>query len=151
MTPEALASLHARGFTSGRPWQAAEFRDLLSEPHTRLSVRPEGFALWRSIAGEAELLTIVVEPDARRRGIGTALMTAWMADAANSADTAFLEVARDNAPAIALYEKFGFEPVGSRKNYYRQSDGMAVDALLMRAAFPKGHAGESPIAAPKSG
>ena len=43
-----------------------------------------------------------------------------------------LEVRASNAPAIALYEKYGFVPVGRRKNYY---DAPREDAVLMTLTF----------------
>ena len=132
MTPQALAQLHAAAFTSGRPWSADEFASLCAEAHTCLTTAEHGFALWRAVAGEAELLTIAVAPDRQGRGIGTALMRDWMAEAAQQADTAFLEVAADNAPACALYGKCGFAKVAERPAYYSRETGK-VDAWVMRA------------------
>ncbi|WP_415921448.1 GNAT family N-acetyltransferase [Tateyamaria sp. SN6-1] len=120
-----------------RPWSAAEFETLLGQPHTRLAHVPQGFALWRGIAGEAELLTIAVDPSAQGHGIGTAVMHRWMADAATTCDTAFLEVAADNAPARALYAKTGFAQVGLRPAYYARGTAPA-DALILRAALSQG-------------
>ncbi|WP_415404190.1 GNAT family N-acetyltransferase [Tateyamaria sp. SN3-11] len=142
MTPEALADLHGAAFVQGRPWSASEFRDLLDGPHCRLTCTSHGFALWRAIAGEAELLTIAVRPDQQGRGVGTALMRDWMAAAAQHADTAFLEVAADNLPACALYTRHGFEIVARRPGYYRRGEARA-DALVMRAPLPFPACGES--------
>jgi ribosomal-protein-alanine N-acetyltransferase len=44
----------------------------------------------------------------------------------------FLEVAEDNAPALTLYERFGFVKVGERAGYYRRADGTRATALVMR-------------------
>ena len=44
----------------------------------------------------------------------------------------WLEVAVDNAAAVALYEKAGFETTGRRPRYYARPSGERVDALLMR-------------------
>ena len=41
----------------------------------------------------------------------------------------FLEVAEDNAAALALYKGMGFQEIGRRKKYYHRPDGPAVDAL----------------------
>lgn len=135
MTPDSLSALHAAAFTQDRPWSASEFRSLLDSPHCHLDHRPHGFALWRAVAGEAELLTIATHPDHRRRGIAQDLMATWMTAAATLADTAFLEVAADNQSAIALYAKSGFETVSRRPKYYARPSGK-VDALLMRAPLP---------------
>lgn len=132
MTPDTLADLHKAAFTQERPWTAQEFADLLANPHTYLSASECGFALWRGIAGEAELLTIAVDPAHQRQGIGTKLMTTWMSEAATTCTSAFLEVASDNASAIALYSRQGFEIIATRAGYYRRPDSRA-DALIMRA------------------
>ena len=135
MTPEALAKLHNAAFSNDRAWSADEFRALLDSPYCHLSTANNGFALWRAIADEAELLTIATHPDHRRQGIATMLMEQWMHTAQDSARTAFLEVAADNAPAAGLYEQFGFEIVARRAGYYKR-DNHKVDALIMRAPLP---------------
>ena len=43
-----------------------------------------------------------------------------------------LEVAESNEPALALYKKLGFLPVGKRHRYYRTVSGEKVDARIMR-------------------
>ena len=73
MTPDRLAALHARCFVAPRPWSETEFRALLDMPGAFLLLRPDAFLLGRSIAGEAELLTLAVAPEARQRGVGRAL------------------------------------------------------------------------------
>ncbi|MEQ3707986.1 MAG: GNAT family N-acetyltransferase [Tateyamaria sp.] len=135
MTPEALAKLHDAAFSKDRAWSADEFRALLDSPYCHLSTAQNGFALWRAIAGEAELLTIATHPDHQRQGIGTELMQQWMRTAQDSAGTAFLEVAADNAPATRLYAQFGFEVVSRRAGYYKRDDHK-VEALIMRAPLP---------------
>ena len=47
----------------------------------------------------------------------------------------FLEVAKDNASALALYERFGFVEVGERAGYYHRSDGTRATAIIMRRAL----------------
>ncbi|MFC3118025.1 GNAT family N-acetyltransferase [Jhaorihella thermophila] len=80
------------------------------------------FALVRVIVDEAELLTIATHPDHRRRGLARAAMRDWMTRAAEmGARRAFLEVASDNLPAVALYESEGFAPAGMRRAYYRRA------------------------------
>jgi len=134
MTPKALAALHARAFTRERPWSADEFSDLLANPLTHLEVHAHGFALWRGVAGEAELLTIAVDPARQGSGIGGRLMRAWMAEAARSCETAFLEVAADNDAALALYARYGFETTAKRVQYYQRPEGSA-DALILQASL----------------
>ena len=88
-----------------------------------------GFIVGQSAGGEAEIVQITVAEAARRGGIGTALLEAFLA--ANAGKACFLEVREDNAPAIAFYSRHGFTPDRVRKGYYRGPEG-AVDALAMR-------------------
>jgi ribosomal-protein-alanine N-acetyltransferase len=90
---------------------------------------PAGFVLTRHVLDEEELLLIAVSPDARRRGVGAALIEQLFAAAlARGTARIFLEMRRGN-PAIHLYRKFGFEPIGERRNYYRMVNGERIDAI----------------------
>ena len=139
MTPETMAALHARAFTDAapRPWSAAEFARLLAEPSTLVAVRPEGIALGRAAAGEGELMTLAVSPEARRQGIGAALLEAFEAAARTAgARMLFLEVAESNTSARALYARAGWVAAGRRPRYYAApSGGSAVDALVLHKAL----------------
>jgi ribosomal-protein-alanine N-acetyltransferase len=134
MTPEALAALHALAFTERpRPWSVAEFAALLRQPATLLATEPGGFALGRTASGEAELLTLAVDPAARRRGLGTRLIRAYEAQAkAAGAVESLLEVALTNVAARALYERLGYVEAGRRRGYYTLPGVPAVDALVLR-------------------
>lgn len=149
MTPAVLADLHAKAFSPERGWTAEEFGSLLASPHTYLFTKNHGFALVRAIAGEAELLTLAVDPAHQQNGIANGLMLEWMR--AVPAKTAFLEVAADNMAAQALYTKHGFAKSGLRKAYYRRPNGPTVDAVLMQAALTCRQTGESTLSNPKTG
>ena len=130
--PEDMARTHAAANAVDRPWSAAEFRDLLSRPGCFVTGTPASFALVRVVADEAELLTIATHPGHQRQGLARAVMQdSQAAAAARGARPAFLEVAADNAPAIALYAACGFAPSGRRRGYYRRPGQAAVDALAM--------------------
>ncbi|ATG49779.1 ribosomal-protein-alanine acetyltransferase [Celeribacter ethanolicus] len=132
MTPEDLAALHAACFTTPRPWSAKEFADLLTSP-TVFLVTGEGpsFALGRAVAGEAELLTLAVAPEARGRSLGRLALQDYEAEArARGAEDAFLEVATDNTVAISLYLSEGYCESGRRKGYYAPPEGPKIDALV---------------------
>ncbi len=133
MTPDALAALHARAFRTPAPWSAADFAGLLSDPLVFLLVEGDaGFLLGRAVAGEAELLTIAVAPEARRRGLGHKLMARFLYQArVRAAERAFLEVAADNVPAIGLYESAGFAAAGRRRGYYLSPERERIDALVL--------------------
>jgi ribosomal-protein-alanine N-acetyltransferase len=131
--PAALAAVQARALAVPRPWSAAEIADLLASAGTILCAPDAmGFALGRTIADEAELLTLVVDPTARRTGRGRALLAAFE-DAARQAgaQTAFLEVAADNDAARALYTGAGWQQRGRRRRYYLGAQGLRIDALVM--------------------
>ena len=136
MDAAALARLHAACFTMPRPWSQTEFEELLTSPGCFLLCEPAGFLLGRTIADEAELLTLAVDPQMRRSGTGRALVTAFAAQAAaRGAATAFLEVAENNAAARALYAATGWRESGRRRGYYRTPQGMAVDALVLNLSL----------------
>ena len=84
----------------------------------------------------ADIQTIAVVPEARRRGIGRTLLLA-LAEAGQrrGAAEALLEVRADNPGAQALYRSMGFEQIAIRPRYYQPDD---VDAIVMRAALPLG-------------
>lgn len=133
MTPEALASLHARCFKTPPPWSAADFAGFVADPLAFLLVEGDaGFLLGRAVAGEAELLTLAVAPEARRRGLGRKLVARFLYQAQlRGAGQAFLEVSAANPAAIALYESAGFTQAGLRSGYYRDAAGNGVDALVL--------------------
>lgn len=137
MTPEALARLHARAFgTDARGWSADEFASLLAAEGTLLCHAPQGFALTRVTLDEAELLTLATDPDHRRKGIAARLLGEVERRAhARGALRHLLEVARDNAPARALYAAMGYAEIGLRRGYYARPGGPATDALLLSKAL----------------
>ncbi|MCB1353963.1 MAG: GNAT family N-acetyltransferase [Rhodobacteraceae bacterium] len=134
MNPDALARIHALSFTdTPRPWTRDEFAALEGQPGVLLLCRPEGFALGRIAGPEAELLTLAVDPAARRRGIARNLL-AELEETASSQGVVeiFLEVATTNTAARALYEAAGYAMAGRRPRYYARAGAPAVDALVLR-------------------
>ena len=132
---KALARVHATSFET--PWTAPDIAVLLDGPGGfALAVSDNeirGFVLARSISYEAEILTLAIEPDFRRRGFAQALTEAAARLAETlGANSLFLEVAEDNPAGIALYAGIGFKPVGRRRGYYTRGVAAPVDALVMR-------------------
>jgi ribosomal-protein-alanine N-acetyltransferase len=126
---ERLAALHAQAFDA--PWTAEAFADLLGQAGVFAEAAPDGFVLMRVVADEAEVLTLAVRPDARERGLGGRLLAEGVARAeVLGAGRVFLEVAEDNAAALALYRRSGFAEAGRRRGYYARPDGARRDALL---------------------
>ncbi|WP_298837573.1 GNAT family N-acetyltransferase [uncultured Roseobacter sp.] len=128
-----MSRIHTLAFPQERGWTEPEIRSLLTSPHVFSACRPHGFALVRDVAGEAELLTLAVDPAHQRQGIASAIMAEWMQSC--RATEAFLEVAADNHAALALYARHRFAVTGQRRAYYTRQGQPPVDALLMRAAL----------------
>jgi len=129
-TAARLAALHAEAFAA--PWDAAAFEALLGQAGVFALEEADGFILLRTVADEAEILTLAVRPAARRQGLGARLVGAGSrAAAARGATRLFLEVAEDNAPALALYAAAGFVGAGRRPGYYARPDGGREDALIL--------------------
>lgn len=132
MTPDMLATIHAAAFAGSRGWSAREFDELLSSPFCFLVGNENGFAIGRVIADEAELLTIATPPSVQRSGFGRQCLTGFHREAtARGAVSAFLEVAEDNAAAIALYESEGWSQTAVRKGYYARIGANPVDARIL--------------------
>lgn len=132
--PAVLAELHRSCFAA--PWSETEFAALLGQPGVVAAAEAEGFILIRVAADEAEILTLAVRPDARRRGLGRRLVEAGArAAAGRGAARLFLEVAEDNVAARALYGAAGFVEAGRRRAYYPRPEGPAADALILARAL----------------
>jgi len=132
-----LAVLHRAAFVSQRPWTRTEFENLLASKHCHALTEPNGFALIRVIADEAELLTLAVHPEHQNAGLGRSLLTRAMLTAHEyGAFEIFLEVAEDNARAVRLYLSSGFAQVATRANYYSRANSEPVDALLLSRSLP---------------
>ena len=82
-------------------------------------------------ADEGSITNVATHPDARRQGLGRAVVSALLAHApALGLTDIYLEVRVSNEAAIALYRSLGFEEIGRRRHFYRQP---TEDALLMKA------------------
>lgn len=131
----ALSALHQQCFE--KFWDEKAMADLLSSPQrVALGFYEEdtplqglsGFIFLQWAADEAEILTLAVAPSARRQGLASQLVVR-AADClvAQGVKQWHLEVAADNAPALALYRRLAFSETGKRKAYYADTD-----AVLMR-------------------
>ena len=116
------------------PWTIEQLRSQLPDEHHIFLTALEGEHLlgyvgMMYVLDEGYISNVAVAPEARRKGIGDALIEELMRRA-ELLGLAFvtLEVRQSNAQAAALYEKHGFTAVGKRKNYY---DLPREDAVLM--------------------
>lgn len=81
---------------------------------------------------DAHIIAIAVHPQWRKRGLAEWLMLELAALAwSQGATVVTLEMRASNTAASALYHKLGFQEVGRRKRYYRDTD---EDALLFTLA-----------------
>lgn len=138
---ERLAGLHALCFP--RSWTVEAIAVLMAQPGVvALEVGEDGraaaFVLIRSAGDDAEILTLAVDPARRRRGLARALVDAAVAALPAGVGALWLEVAADNAAALALYRGTGFEAAGLRTGYYRSANGPPVDAVVMRRTLNTG-------------
>ena len=133
----SIAQLEGELFGRGA-WNANMVREELDAPARTylLDVLGEAEqAVARGYAGfwydgeDAELMTIGVGKAYQRQGIAAALLQVLVDEAKRQgASRMLLEVRVDNDPALALYQRFGFERMGLRKRYY-QPEG--IDAYTM--------------------
>lgn len=108
-----------------------------------------GFACFRVIGPEAELLNLAVLPEFRRRGVGRQLLSAVIRDVIqDGANDLFLEVRASNVAALAFYGQLGWAVSGQRPGYYTNSQEDALilhmrlshpDAGICDVSLPKGH------------
>lgn len=125
----------------GEAWTRRQVADSLALPNThhtliaghggraREGERAAGFTLVRAAPGEEELLLVAVDPSFRRMGLGARLLQLFAEDAIRrGAQKIFLEMRKGN-PAEKLYLAQGFEPIGTRRDYYRRPDGSRIDAV----------------------
>jgi ribosomal-protein-alanine N-acetyltransferase len=120
-------------------WSAGMFWNELAAGHPYVAAVQDGelvgyAGLVVAPPDEAWVNNMAVRRDHQRRGIGRALLEELLAiGRRNGAKHTLLEVAADNTPAQALYDSYGFEVIGLRKNYYQAS---GTDALVMRRSEP---------------
>ena len=120
----------------GEAWTRAQCAGILPMHGVSLTLAEQdgqqvGFSLVRSVADEAELLLLAVDPAEQGRGIGQALLDDFIAGAlAGGGHRLHLE-GRDGNPAVDLYRASGFVPVGRRRSYYHGPDGDSYDAVTL--------------------
>ena len=120
-----------------RPWSASLFLSELAQRSTRsyIVARVEGevvgYAGMMFTGLEAHITNIAVDPTFHGRKVGSRLLLTLITEAiARGAETVSLEVRVSNLAAQAMYEKFGFVVMGTRKGYYIETK---EDAFVMVA------------------
>ncbi|MFD2676538.1 GNAT family N-acetyltransferase [Camelimonas lactis] len=133
-----LAHIHAASFAHGWDEEAMAamiLDDMIQSDGLFASgqpVAPVAFVLSRCVLDEAEILTIAVSDRWRGRRASLRLLQHHLQClAARGVRTVHLEVEEGNAPALHLYDRFGFIRTGERKGYYARADGSRATAVLM--------------------
>lgn len=114
-------------------WSVDMIRAQLEKPDSHSMVALDegvvvGYLAFEQIVDEGSIVEVAVHPDHRRQGIAQRLIESAIKNA-EDLSVVFLEVRESNAPAIALYEKIGFEQIGTRKDYY---DNPKENAVIMK-------------------
>ncbi len=129
---EAVLKIEYAAFS--HPWTRGIFTDALASYQCWLMFdgsQQVGHGVIQLILDEAHLLNITVKPESQGRGLGLRLLTHLMEEATRlGGRECFLEVRESNGSAYRLYERFGFNEVGRRRNYYPVAGGRE-DAIIM--------------------
>jgi ribosomal-protein-alanine N-acetyltransferase len=130
-----VTAIERRAFST--PWSLAMFVLELSKP-SGVCLAAEtvedrerelvGYLICSRYDTVWHVMNVAVDPDRRRHGIATALITALLREVADRDAQVTLEVRRSNTGAIALYERFGFRSAGVRRRYYQDN---GEDAVIM--------------------
>jgi ribosomal-protein-alanine N-acetyltransferase len=136
-----LMAIEAAGFP--HPWSENLLRAELAHAWSHLVAAEEagpggmarilGYIIFWLVHDEVHVLNVGTAPEARRRGVGRALMIrAEEVGRGKGARLSTLEVRRSNTPAIALYRSLGYREVGVRPRYYAEEN---EDAIVMTLEF----------------
>ena len=124
------------------PWSIEQFWSELAQPTRSYVVavdgdRIVGYAGVFLLAPDSDVQTIAVSPLDQGRGIGATLLRSLIDEASVArCRQMLLEVRSDNPSAIAMYERFGFERISLRRDYYDRG----IDAIIMRLRPIEGRA-----------
>ncbi|MDP2262928.1 MAG: ribosomal protein S18-alanine N-acetyltransferase [Hydrogenophaga sp.] len=145
---DAVAEVEKTAYT--HPWSPRHFSDSLQSGYPAVlllgealpgeaehGVRPDGRVLLGYLVAmpgveEVHLLNITVAPAHQRQGWARFMLDAlvhW--SRGQQAQWLWLEARQSNAPARALYERYGFKQVGLRRGYYPAGQFQREDAVVM--------------------
>lgn len=121
------------------PWTPGILRDCLRVGYAcwvyEVDAVIHAYGVMSVAAGEAHILNLCVRTESQGQGLGGKMLTQLIALARrHGADTLLLEVRPSNLPALRLYQRQGFNEVGTRKNYYPAEQGRE-DALILALAL----------------
>lgn len=132
-----MARLESLSFGE-RSWGAHSLKESFVTPGVTVILggkapsAPLGFAIWRDLGDEAEILSLGVAPPVRRGGLGAVLLKTVIERTRKlGAGMVFLEVDSGNIAALSLYRNVGFKDAGVRRRYYRNGADAAVMRLIL--------------------
>jgi [ribosomal protein S18]-alanine N-acetyltransferase len=122
--------------TYSNPWTRGNFADAMKHGNwcdlLWQDARLLGYYVAMKGYQEVHLLNLTVHKECRSKGLGRLLLNVLVSKSMQEkAQWIWLEVRVSNARAITLYERFGFQAVGERKNYYPLSPGVRENAMIM--------------------
>jgi [ribosomal protein S18]-alanine N-acetyltransferase len=146
---EGLAILDRVCFEPGISYSRAELRFQISHPASTTFVAEIPPALAGFVVGRIEdhaaghVITIDVAPEARRKGVGTALMSALHHEfVSRNLRMSYLEVDRGNREALDFYLRLGYRRLDTIEGYY--GDGRDADRMVCFLSVPHGRAVHRP-------
>ncbi|GHT59020.1 ribosomal-protein-alanine acetyltransferase [Bacteroidia bacterium] len=127
---EQLSNLHKLCFPE-KPWSAVEFQNLKNSG-CEIICSDHGFIVYRTVADEAEIISLGVHPDFRGQGIASAMLALLGSELKKPSiiNKVFLEVKSNNDAAIRLYKASGYITVGARPKYYDGIDGVIMSKTI---------------------
>ena len=106
------------------PWSENQIKNEIDNPLTVYSIallngNVVAYGGYWSVAGDAQITNIAVHPEYQGKKLGSKILENLLNTANSRGESQLtLEVRESNIKAINLYKKYGFEIVGTRKNYY---------------------------------
>mgnify|MGYP003593427934 FL=1 len=129
---DSVVALERQAFS--HPWTRALYLDALTSYECWMMYWHDqhvGHGVISQIVDEAHLLNIAIAVEQQGKGLGYQLLEHLMRRASQRGCVeCFLEVRASNLSAYALYERYGFNEIGRRRDYYPTHDGHE-DALVM--------------------
>lgn len=129
---DSVVVLEQKAFS--HPWTRALYADALTSYECWMMYVGQqhvGHGVISQIVDEAHLLNIAIDVTQQGKGLGLQLLEHLMQRASQRGCVeCFLELRASNLSAYGLYERFGFNEIGRRRDYYPTAEGHE-DALVM--------------------
>ncbi|MBW1942600.1 MAG: ribosomal protein S18-alanine N-acetyltransferase [Deltaproteobacteria bacterium] len=129
-----ILEIENRSFPS--PWSQRAFIQEIENPISHIWVlladnQLVGYICFWLFDREIQLINIAVHPDEKGKGLGRHLMTRMIETGlSKGSQYIWLEVRISNLPAKRLYHRLGFEEIGRRRGYYRETNEDAIVMVL---------------------